>query len=425
MRIAVPSRALHHARFLLSQERMLLSCLLVSLLLCWNLSACSPASPSVTSQTVAPTPTCTGQSAVSAPLITRAGLQKMFALPGSPFASVATHSGHWIFVSLQSSTAQDNGIAVLLQEGPSLKLAHIIPLRGTPAGLALTSNEQLLIVADGKGVAVLDAARAEAGPSDALLHLISDGTNPGTVEVALSRDDHYVFATDETGQALSVIDFQQVRTRGVSSHAYVGRVPLDLAPVGLALSPDNHFLYVTTEFSTQNASRLRSRAASQLPGTLTVVDVARAEHDPSHAVVGRVLAGCSPVRVTLSTSGDVAWVTARGSNALLAFKTSLLLKDSAQALVASLAVGPAPVGLALIRQDAEIIVADSNRFAGSRSPQTLTLINVKQALIGHPALLGTIAVGSFPRELALDGQTLLLTNYTSATLSLIDLSKLP
>ncbi|WP_126554516.1 YncE family protein [Dictyobacter kobayashii] len=413
----------HGARLLLSEERMLLSSLLMSLLICWNLSACSPASPSVTAQTAAPTPTCTGQPAVSAPLIARAGLQTMFALPGSPFASIATNNGRWIFVSLQSSVAQDNGIAVLLQEGPSLKLAQIIPLPGTPAGLALTSDEQQLIVADGKGVAVLDAARVEAGTSGALLHLISDGNNPGTVEVALSRDDHYVFATDETGQTLSIIDFQQVQTRGVSSHASIGRVPLDLAPVGLALSPDNHFLYVTTEFSTQNLSE--SRTASQFPGTLTVVDVARAEHDPSHAVVGRVLAGCSPVRVALSASGDVAWVTARGSNALLAFNTSLLRSDPAHAFIASLAVGPAPVGLALIRQDTELIVADSNRFAGNRSPQTLTLINVKQALAGHPALLGTIAVGSFPRELALDGQTLLLTNYTSATLSLIDLSKLP
>ena len=422
MRRAAPSIALHHARF---EERMLLSCLLMSLLLCWTLSACSPTSPSATPHTAAPTPTCTGQAAVTAPLITRAGLQKMFALPGSPFASVATHSGHWIFVSLQSSDVHDNGIAVLRQEGPSIKVAQIIPLPGTPAGLALTSDEQLLIVADGTGVAVLDTARTEAGTSDALLPLISDGPNPGTVEVEVSRDNQYIFATDEIGQALSVIDLQQVRTRRVSAHAAVGRVPLDLAPVGLALSPDNHFLYVTTEFSTQNASLLRSRAASQLPGTLTVVDVARAEHDPSHAVVGRVLAGCTPVRVALSTSGDVAWVTARGSNALLAFKTSLLRSDPAHALVAFLAVGPAPVGLALIRQDAEIIVADSNRFAGSRFPQTLTLIDVKQALAGHPALLGTIAVGSFPRELTLDGQTLLLTNYTSATLSLIDLSKLP
>ena len=33
--------------------------------------------------------------------------------------------------------------------------------------------------------------------------------------------------------------------------------------------------------------------------------------------------------------------------------------------------------------------------------------------------------GSFPREMTLDGQTLLLTNYNSNMLSLIDLSKLP
>jgi len=349
----------------------------------------------------------------------------MFALPGSPFASIATHSGRWIFVSLQSATAQDNGIAVLLQEGPSLKLTQLVPLLGTPAGLALTSDEQLLIVADGTGVAVLDAARAEAGTSGALLRMIADGPNPGTVEVALSRDDHYVFATDENGRALSVIDFEQVRTEGVSAHAYVGRVPLDLAPVGLALSPDNHSLYVTSEISAQDTSLLGKKPASQLTGILAVVDVARAEHDPSHAVVGRVLAGCTPVRVVLSPQGDVAWVTARGSNALLAFNTARLRSDPAHALVASIAVGPAPVGLALIRQGAQIIVADSNRFAGGRSPQTLTLIDVKQALAGHPALLGTIAVGSFPRELALDGQTLLLTNYNSATLSLIDLSKLP
>jgi len=138
----------------------------------------------------------------------------MLTLPGSPFASVATHTGGWIFVSLQSSNVHDNGIVVLRQEGPSIKVAQIVPLPGTPAGLALTSNEQLLIIADGTGVAVLDTARAEAGTSDALLHLVSDGPNPRTVEVAVSRDDHYVFATDENGQALSVIDFEQVRTGG-------------------------------------------------------------------------------------------------------------------------------------------------------------------------------------------------------------------
>jgi hypothetical protein len=132
-----------------------------------------------------------------------------------------------------------------------------------------------------------------------------------------------------------------------------------------------------------------------------------------------------PVRVALSASGAVAWVTARGGNALLAFKTALLVTDPVHAFVASIDVGPAPVGLALIHHDSEIIVADSNRFARGLSPQTLTLVDATRALMGRPALLGTLAVGSFPRELALDGPTLLVTNYTSASLSLIDLSQLP
>lgn len=409
--------------------------LLVSLLLCWGLSACSGASPTSAAHAGTPTPTsaaqpqtCVALSPVSAPLITRAGLQRAFALPGSPFASVATHDGDWIFVSLQSSTARDNGIAVLRQQESSLALKAIIALPGVPAGLTLTSDERYLLVADGKGVAILGAARAEAGAENALLRSISDGSNPGTIEVALSRDDQYVFATDEAGQTLSVINLQKTLTGSAVDAGYVGRVPLDLGPVGLALAPDNRYLYVTTEYSTQDASlllRQRNRATLQIPGTLTVVDVARAEHDPAHAVVGSALAGCTPVRVALSAAGDVAWVTARGGDEALAFNTTLLLKDPAQALVASVAVGPAPVGLALIRQDTELIVADSNRLAGGDSPQTLTLINVKQALAGQPALLGSVAVGSFPRELALDGQTLLLTNYTSATLSQIALSKLP
>jgi hypothetical protein len=74
-------------------------------------------------------------------------------------------------VSLQDSQARNNGIAVLRREGASTALAHVIPLPGTPAGLALTSDEQLLLVADGIGVAVLDAAKAAAGTQDVLLHL--------------------------------------------------------------------------------------------------------------------------------------------------------------------------------------------------------------------------------------------------------------
>ena len=405
------------------------------LLLLWALSACStdPSNSFARASAATPVPTCSVHTPVSAPPLTGEGLQKMVSLPGQPFASVATRDGHWIFVSLiVPGPANSNGIAVLQSNGGNTKIMHFIALPRplSPTGLTLTHDEQMLVVADGTGVSVLDTAKMKAGTANALLGSISDGTSTGpiqsagTIEVALSRDEHYLFATDEIANSMSVINFQRLRSGDFSSHAYVGRVPLDLAPVGMALSPDNRYMYVTSEISV-SPSQSGSGAASQTAGTLTVVDVPRAERDPSHAAVGRVFAGCSPVRVILSSQGDLAWVTARGSNTLLAFKTLLLLRDPAHALIATIPVGPAPVGLILIHHGAEIVVANSNRFAGGQSSQTVVLVDVRRALSGHSALLGSITVGNFPREMALDGQTLLLTNFASKTLSLIDLSKLP
>jgi DNA-binding beta-propeller fold protein YncE len=267
---------------------------------------------------------------------------------------------------------------------------------------------------------MLATAKMEAGAADALQGSISDGSGAGTIEVTLSHDERYVFATDEYGESMSVINLERLRAGDFSAHAYVGRVLLDPYPVGMALSSDGRYLYITSEHSAQATSQ-----GETTPGTLSVVDVARAENAPSHAVVGHVIAGCSPVRVVLSSQGNLAWVTARGSNTLLAFKTSLLLTDPAHALIATIPVGPAPVGLILIRHDTQIVVANSNRFTTGKSPQTVMLVDVKRALSNSSAVLGSITVGNFPREMSLDGPTLLLTNYTSKTLSLIDLTKLP
>jgi len=178
--------------------------------------------------------------------------------------------------------------------------------------------------------------------------------------------------------------------------------------------------------SVEKQSLLRP-GSSQLPvGTLTVVDVQRAEHDPSHALRSRVLAGCSPVRVVLSSSGNLAWVTARGSNTVLAFDTARLLHDPNHALLATTAVGSAPVGAILLDHDRLLVVANSNRFANDQTPQTITLLDTQQVLAGHRAVLGTLRVGIFPRELDVspDGQSLLLTNYGSNTLSIIDVARL-
>jgi DNA-binding beta-propeller fold protein YncE len=131
--------------------------------------------------------------------------------------------------------------------------------------------------------------------------------------------------------------------------------------------------------------------------------------------------------VVLSSSGNLAWVTARGSNTVLAFDTARLLHDPLHALLATAVVGPAPVGVILLDQDRLLAVANSNRFANDQTPQTLTLLDTQHVLAGQRAVVGTLRVGIFPRELDVspDGQSLLLTNYGSKTLSLIEVARLP
>src|SRR5271169_4710122 len=81
------------------------------------------------------------------------------------------------------------------------------------------------------------------------------------------------------------------------------------------------------------------------PGTLTLIDLQRAETDPAHSVVATVDAGCQPVRVVAAANGTQVWVTARASDDVLCFAAALLVTDPSHALVAVVRVGEAPVGL--------------------------------------------------------------------------------
>jgi DNA-binding beta-propeller fold protein YncE len=406
------------------KSRLLVTCLACLLFLVACGSSKTTPAPSASSASLG----CTIAHPLSGPITVSSHVQTMLSLPGHPFKSVATVDGHWLFVSLDAlDSGAAGGIEVLRRDGPTLRLVRLIPLTQFAAGLALTRDGQLLLVANQMGVTFLDATKAETGTGNALLGTIQDGTNPGTIEVVFTRDDQYAFATDETQNTVSVIDVQRALTTGFRPDALVGHIPVDIAPVGLALAPDNRLLYVTSEVSVQKQSLLRPGSSQSPVGTLSVVDVQRAEHDPSHALRSRVLAGCSPVRVVLSSSGDLAWVTARGSNTVLAFDTARLLHDPTHALLATAAVGTAPVGAILLDHDRLLAVANSNRFANDQTPQTLTFLDTQHVLTGQNAVLGTLRVGIFPRELDVspDGQSLLLTNYGSKTLSLIELARLP
>jgi DNA-binding beta-propeller fold protein YncE len=347
----------------------------------------------------------------------------MVPVSGNPFGVAVTPDGRWAFVA--------NGSSVdVLRTGSSLapvKVAAIgVPGASAPTGLAdllgetLTSDGRYLLAATGGGAVVVSVARAEQGRADAVLGTMSDPDGgDGAIEVAVSADGNYAFVTEETSRHVAVFNVHRALTRGFDLGDFVGTIPVGIAPAGMAISPDGRWLYVTSEVM---ASEPRGNT-----GTLTVVNLARAETDPAASVVATVTAGCNPVRVITSADGREVWVTARESDDLLCFSAAALQTDPARALVAIVRIGEAPVGLMLVRNGSLVVVADSNRFGTSGATSDLSVVSVPAALAGQPAAAGLIPAGKFPRDMALEpgGQRLLVSNYDSGQLEAVSVPTIP
>lgn len=233
-------------------------------------------------------------------------------------------------------------------------------------------------MADGSGALVIDVARAERGAGDAVVGVLSSPAGQGAAEVAISPDGRYAFVTLEISDSLAVFNLHKALTSGFGRSDFVGTVPLGIAPVGLAVSPDGRWIYATSQTGKAGPSTGRGT------GTLTAINLRRAETKPAAAVVATVPAGCSPVRVITSADGSVLWVTARGSDAVLGFSAPRLQADPRHALEAHVRVGEAPVGLALADDGRRLVVADSNRFRAKGAAPNLAVVDVRAALAGRP-----------------------------------------
>jgi DNA-binding beta-propeller fold protein YncE len=362
----------------------------------------------------APTCTTATQSAPSLP----ASATHMTSVGSSnaPFGVAVTAAGHWAFASLGS------GLGVFrLSAGRAPALVRRIALpQGPSVGAALSADGQLLLIAaGGSSAVVVSVPAAESGRRNAVLGVLTvpGDQEAGAIEVAFSPDGRYAFVSLEDLDQIAVFNLAKALTSGFGSGVYVGSIPTQVAPVGLAFSPDGRWLYATSEV--QNLH-------SQI-GTLAVISVRRAESDPGSSVLVRVPAGCNPVRVVTSANGSVVWVTARASDALLAFSAAALRTSPKRALLADIRVGEAPVGLALVRGGSLVVVADSDRFNATGQKANLAVVDVRDALARRPALLGYLPAGGFPRDVAAnaDGTALLLANYTSGQVESVDVADLP
>jgi DNA-binding beta-propeller fold protein YncE len=357
--------------------------------------------------------------AAPAPELTRVPTA-MESAPGSPFGVVVTEDGSWSFVAMSGDASL--GVFRIGRSGLP-DMVHRVSLTGPPVGETLTHDGRYLLAADSaNGALVISVARAEAGQADAQAGTLGSGTgDAGAIEVAVSPDDRFAFVSLEDWASIAVYNLRRALEKGFSSADLVGMIPVGIAPVGLAVSPDGRWLYATSEAAREGP------VSAAGGGTLTVIGLRRAETDPAASVVATVDAGCSPVRVITSANGSVVWVTARESDRLLGFSAARLRTDPARSLIASVEVGEAPVGLALVDSGSRIVVADSNRFSASGAASSLAVVDVADALAGRAALSGYLPAGGFPREMALapDGRALFVTNFSSGQLEVVAVGELP
>lgn len=370
-------------------------------------------------------------------------------LPGNPFQPIPTSDGCHVFVSLVGPVepgdprrppqpgAPKGGVAVVSRVDGEPSLTRVVRLEGSPYGMVLTHDARLLIVASDDRVAFLDPARLVAGSTDAILGYLTDAPMAGRAYANVTPDDRWLFLSDESTRTISVVDLAKARASGFDHSAVIGQIPVGRAPIALTFSTDHRFLYTTSqvapsEYGWPSVCSAPGSDASRQPspyaqGAILVVDVARATRDPATAVIGAVAAGCNPVRLVTSPGGDVAYVSARTDNVLLAFDTAKLLSDPAHALIGRVPVGDAPVGVAVFENGTRVAVTNSNRFGNSNGTQSLTIIDTQKISIGEGAVLGTVPAGVFPRELRVteDVRALLLTNFGSQNLVVIDLARLP
>jgi len=373
--------------------------------------------------------------------------QQQVALAGSPFAVTTSTDGQYVFASLSGAA---NGIAIIKQNRGSATLVRVLQTGGGAFGLTVTRDGRYLLdtvqpignATTPQGVQFIDLQKAIAGQADAILGTVPTGNGSGPIEVALSVDNRFVFVSDEDNEIVDVIDFAKAVASGENASSIVGSIPVEQLPVGLAFSGDGRYLYITNEEANSTdpgynpaACNIPNGAGGTSPGpegTLTVVDVQKAEINPAQSILANVYAGCSPVRVVLSQDSEIAWVTARAADTVLAFSTRALLEGSSPgwrgktghqlpALLSTTPVGTAPVGIQIFDHDRFIAVANSNRFTPGGTG-TVSILDYAKALNGEgaAATVGTFTAGEFPRQWALspDGQILYLTEFNSNILAI-------
>jgi DNA-binding beta-propeller fold protein YncE len=353
--------------------------------------------------------------------VTPAGTQLSASpMPGPPTALALSRDGKTLFVGIDRVQGHGGGLVAFARAGAALHELATVDVPGGATGLALTSDGATLIVATRVGLAAVSTSAFLAGNVRAL-DVVRDSDAPRTNQVVLSADGRYAFATNSATGTLGVA---KISAGAAPSLQYVSHVALDRSPDGLAISPDGSTIYVVSEVAESAAGvpgatdpRIgRPSCAVNLGwnGVLSAVSVQKAVDDPANAVISRIAAGCAPARVAV-----------RGEGRIFAYGAPYL-REPEHALLASVVVGSAPIGLAYSSDGAYLLVANSAGGNDSDDAQaaSLSVVDVRAALdAGKGALRATIPTEKLAREvLAAPDRAFLVTIYGARAVDAVRLS---
>jgi hypothetical protein len=366
-------------------------------------------------------------SGAAEPVVTASSVTYSTGGYGSPFRAKPLASGN-VLVSVSAATS---GMLVFAPAaGGGLQLSCFNPLRpafvqdgAADFGMNLTPNGLGVAATLGDDGAIFyDLSTLQTCTSTGLQ--VSQGSvasDQGSFDVVVSPDGKYAFVANEYGVAsgataegnIGVVALQYdangIVTTGTTLVGQISTGGQTIA--GVTISPDGNRLYATSEVEgtlttaaggsnpilTRTGCYQQAGGGTQANGLLSVIDVAKAEVNPSSAaILATVNAGCSPVRAAESADGSTLWVSARGDNRVLAFSTGMLEFNPGDALLGYADTGgTAPVGLRLFDSGKLLAVANSNRFLTGTANATVLSIAVPAAA----NVVQTIPTGLFPREI--------------------------
>jgi DNA-binding beta-propeller fold protein YncE len=374
---------------------------------------------------------------------------------GNPTSAVTTSDGKYIFVSVTNVgtpnfTGPDSAAGARIDVVSGIQIFHVVRNQLVASGFVRTGNaganglvllagEKTLAVGVGdEGVVFLDVTELLKG--NAKPRFADQGEKAGTFDVVATADGKFVFSANEYGivdkerGSIGVIATGIDKLGHVQTPKTLRRIPVGDVVPSLTISHDGKRLYVATELvpsnkqvsiAGQNNPLLTRRDCVQQKGTLprgngfiSVIDIGRATSGSidADAIVSRVAAGCSPVRLAESANGSSLFVTARGDNSVLQYHVAALAADAERSFQRAIpSGGDAPVGLRLFDQDRLLAVANSNRFADGAG--NLAVLDFSSPRT--PSKI--IPAGTFPRNISLghSPDVLLLTNYSSRSLEVV------